>query len=516
MQIVIPMSGIGKRFREAGYLDPKPLIDVDGYPMIKHVIDLFPNEHDFMFVCNDEHLKNTKIRDILNQLKPGSGIYEVPIGSKKGPVEVVLSIQDEIDDDEEVIVSYCDYGTVWNYQNFLCDVSYRNLDGCIPCYTGFHPHMLGPDHYAYVKHNNKIAIQVQEKKPFTDNKMSEYASNGTYYFKNGAILKKYLNKLVESGKTINNEYYVSMVYNAMIEDGFKVGIFEIQKMLQWGVPNDLQAYQYWQRYFNTTKDYRQICCPPKTTLILPMAGKGSRFESEGYEVPKPLIEVDGIPMVSRAIGCLPVTDKMVFGCLQEHIFKNWIDVALRAYHPTGQIVPINYVTEGQACTCERIIQDAQIDISAPILISACDNGASYNKNELEVLLNDESIDIIVWSFRNNQTSKNSPNSYAWLGIDENNFIKNVSCKKFIYDDPLRCHAIIGTMFFRKASYFLDGLKQNYDKNFRTNGEFYVDDVLNRNIDMGLKVKVFEVDHYICWGAPDDLRVYNYWKEHFEH
>jgi bifunctional N-acetylglucosamine-1-phosphate-uridyltransferase/glucosamine-1-phosphate-acetyltransferase GlmU-like protein len=130
-------------------------------------------------------------------------------------------------------------------------------------------------------------------------------------------------------------------------------------------------------------------------------------------------------------------------------------------------------------------------------------------------MHDRNIDIIVWSFRNNQTSKINPNAYAWLNVDENNFIKHVSCKKFIYDDPLKTHAIIGTMFFRKAKYFMDGLNKNYHENIRTNNEFYVDDVLNQNIKNGLNIKVFEVKNYICWGTPDDYKTYNYWKEFFK-
>ena len=70
------------------------------------------------------------------------------------------------------------------------------------------------------------------------------------------------------------------------------------------------------------------------------------------------------------------------------------------------------------------------------------------------------------------------------------------------------------MFFRKGKYFINGLEKNYDENIKTNGEFYVDDVLNQNIKSGLKVKVFEVINYICWGTPDDYKTYNYWKDFF--
>jgi NDP-sugar pyrophosphorylase family protein len=58
VQIIIPMSSFGERFRRAGYTVPKPLIEVDGKPIISHVIDLFPGETNFIFICNEDHLDN--------------------------------------------------------------------------------------------------------------------------------------------------------------------------------------------------------------------------------------------------------------------------------------------------------------------------------------------------------------------------------------------------------------------------------------------------------------------------
>ena len=64
MHIVIPMSGIGKRFIDAGYKDPKPLIMVDGKPIIEHVCNLFPGEEKFTFICNSKHLAETNERGL--------------------------------------------------------------------------------------------------------------------------------------------------------------------------------------------------------------------------------------------------------------------------------------------------------------------------------------------------------------------------------------------------------------------------------------------------------------------
>jgi len=514
IQLIIPMSGIGKRFVDAGYEETKSLIDVDGYPIIKHVVDLFPGVKDVIFICNDIHLKQTNMRKILNDISPNCRIFEV-VNNTKGPINAIHQIFDFIDNNKQTIVSYCDYGTYWDFENFINYVNDKNLDGAIPCYTGFHPHMLGSDNYAFCKESNMELIQIKEKEPFTDNKMNEYASNGTYYFKSGLLLKEYSQKLIDLDININGEYYVSLLYNLLVNDGLKVGIFEIENMLQWGTPYDLENYKSWSKYFsNINLPQIKIKNPPNTTLILPMAGKGSRFAEEGYDLPKPLLDVDGLPMILQAVDCLPESDNNVFICLQDHVDNFDIDKTLKNYFLNTEIISINETTEGQACTCEIGIKETNVNLENPILISACDNGVFYDRKKYLELLNDESIDVIVWTFRNNQASKTNPNAYAWLDVDENNNIKHVSCKKFIYENPLTTHAIIGTMFFRKGRYFMEGLQKNYNENIRTNGEFYVDDVLNQNIKDGLKVKVFEVENYICWGTPNDYKTYNYWNKYF--
>jgi hypothetical protein len=509
------MSGIGKRFIDAGYKEPKPLIEVDGYPIIKHVVGLFPGIKDITFVCNEIHLKQTNMRDVLKTISPNCKIFEVPNENRMGPVDAVLKLSDKINDNSEIIVSYCDYGTSWDFNEFIKTARNGNFDGSISCYTGFHPHMLGGDNYAFCKTDGLNLIEIKEKEPFTNNKMDEWASNGTYYFKSGKILKKYFQKLIDLDININGEYYCSLAYNLLIKDGLKVNVFEIDKMLQWGTPYDLEIYKGWSKYFNKIKKTQiDIKNPSETTLVLPMAGRGSRFSQVGYDLPKPLLDINGKPMIIQAVDCLPKSDNNIFVCLEEHINMYNIDSILHDYYPNCNIKSINKVTNGQACTCEIGINYFDLNLENPIIISACDNGVYYDKEKYLNLLNDESIDVIVWSFRNNQTSKINPNMYSWLEVDENDNIKNVSCKNFIYDNPLTTHAIIGTMFFRKAKYFIDGLKKNYKSNITTNGEFYVDDVINQNISNNLNVKVFEVEDYICWGTPDDYKTYNYWKNYF--
>jgi bifunctional N-acetylglucosamine-1-phosphate-uridyltransferase/glucosamine-1-phosphate-acetyltransferase GlmU-like protein len=374
--------------------------------------------------------------------------------------------------------------------------------------------MLGGDNYAFLKeteHGSRWMSAIQEKKPFTNDKMQEYASNGTYYFKSGKIVKKYFQELVDKNIQINNEFYVSMVYQLMCEDNMKIRIFEIEKMLQWGTPKDLEEYVVWSDYFL----HRNICFQhgyrdqQNTTLILPMAGAGSRFFSVGYTTPKPLLEVEGVPMVVKAVGDLPDTTHKIFICQNEHLESYDIQRTVFSKYFESKFIGIDYVTEGQACTCELAFKLGKIQsLESPVMISACDNGVYYDMNAYIKLVNDPDVDIIVWSFSNNPTSQLYPHMYAWLDVDENQYIRRVSIKK-PFDDCENKYAIIGTMLFKKGSYFLKGLNKIYHDELRTNGEFYVDNMIEPLVNMGYKCKIFNVDNYLCWGTPNDYKTYNY-------
>jgi NDP-sugar pyrophosphorylase family protein len=517
IQLIVPMSGLGSRFVADGYVDPKPCIKVDGEPMIKRVLTLFPGLSSIHFVCNSFHLSGSNMRETLESVCPMGVIHEIPAGRRLGPVDAVLQIKDSIHDDLPTIVSYCDFGGLWDFQSFKAFVNREQCDGCVVCYTGFHPHMLVNDNYAYVKVENGLICAVREKSSFTDQRMSELASNGIYFFKSGRILKKYFKKQIESSISVNGEFYCSSTYQNMIDDGLRVKPYEIEVMLQWGTPLDLKIYQYWSDYFGQfPKGGLPSSAPLDATLLLPMAGKGSRFSREGYTLPKPLLEVNSGPMFIQAVRCLPQTTSILFAALDDHTMEFDLESIAGEWFESPQIFKLKETTDGQATTCAVALKAVSHDLDRPLLISACDNGVHYDHDAHQALVEDESVDVIVWSFRNNPTSLNNPHMYSWLDVDESGRISKVNCKRFLHDNPMSHHAIIGTMYFRKARYFQEGYEENRRRKYKTNDEYYVDDVINRCIETGLVVKVFEVKHYVCWGTPNDYKAFLYWQTFFDH
>ncbi len=513
MKIVIPMSGMGNRFIQAGYQTPKPLIEIDGIPIIEHVVKMFPTEEDFIFICNSKHLKETNMKAMLQKIAPKGKIVEIP-PHKKGPVYAVHYVENLIENDEEVIINYCDFSCYWDYADFLAHTRSRDADGAVPAYKGFHPHMLGTTNYAFMRDEKQWMLEIKEKEPFTNNRMQEYASIGTYYFKKGAYVKKYFKELMDHDINLNGEFYVSLIYNLLVNDGLKVSIYEVQHMLQWGTPQDVEEYNGFSAYF------KAVCKEvPNTDIhksnginLIPLAGLGSRFSKEGYVDPKPLISVSGKPMIVQAANYLPKAPRNIFVCLEEHLSEYPLEKSIKSEYPESKIVSLNKTTEGQACTCEVGLEGENTD--SPLLIAACDNGMLYSKEKYEALLNDTNVDAIAWSFRNHPSSERNPEMYGWIKTDDKNTVTGVSVKKAISDTPRKDHAIVGTFYFRKTSYFLEALSRLYKKNIRVNGEFYVDSCLNELVEMNLNVKVFEIDHYIGWGTPNDHRTFTYWQSFF--
>ncbi len=248
MQIIIPMAGLGERFSREGYQTPKPLLEIHGKPAIEHIVGLFPGDHDFVFICNDKHLKETEIEKVLKRIKPTAKIVAIN-QHKLGPVNSLLAAKEHIKD-EPTIVTYCDIYIRWDFEHFQNEMQKQNHDACLVCFKGFHPPLTRNGFYAGVKEKENLeAEEVKEKHSYSENKMDSWSSAGVYYFKSGETLKKYLAQMLEQNHSTNNEYYVSTVHDLMITAGLTNGIYPVEYCISWGNPQDLREYLYWAKHF---------------------------------------------------------------------------------------------------------------------------------------------------------------------------------------------------------------------------------------------------------------------------
>lgn len=246
--------------------------------------------------------------------------------------------------------------------------------------------------------------------------------------------------------------------------------------------------------------------------LIPMAGAGSRFIKEGYQVPKPLILVDGLPMIIRATSNLPQGQQWIFLCRSKHLHQYPLRQILEQYYPGCRIIQVDNLTAGQASTC--LLAKDYINNEDALLIGACDNDIVYDYAMWNGIINDITTTAVVFTFRNNNTVEYNPQAYGWVKVDNEDYVIKMSVKKPISNNPINDHAVVGAFWFRYGSDFVRAAEDMIKKDIRINNEFYVDECINNAIQLGLRVKVFEIEKYICWGTPNDLRIYNYWKEYF--
>ncbi|MBK3773450.1 NTP transferase domain-containing protein [Azospirillum brasilense] len=512
MQIVIPMSGFGERFRRAGYTVPKPLIEVDGKPIIEHVVGLFPGATSVLFIVNRDHLDEPayRLRETLERIAPSGRI--LPIDPHKlGPINAVLQVAEAIDMDAPTIVNYCDFTCLWDFDAFQAHARETGCDGSVIGYTGFHPHMLGSTNYAYVRSEGVWARDIQEKKPFTDRPMGEFASSGTYYFRTGAVMRECFEETMRRGLMVNGEYYVSMAYKPLLDAGRPVTVFPVEHFMQWGTPQDLQEYRWFSDAFRRQGTPEAAIAPRHAgTVMVPMAGAGSRFAARGYTLPKPLVPVSGRPMVEQAVRDLPDADRRLFVLRRDMPGAEACADALRSAFGNAEITMIDALTDGQARTC--LLGLDGVDLDRPLTIGACDNGVLYDAAAFSALMDDPETDVIVWGARGYPGALRAPQMYGWIDAEDGR-VRNVSVKVPL-EDPSRDPVIVGTFTFKRAGDFKRAAERMIAADRRVNGEFYVDSCINDAVEMGLSVRLLEVHSYLCWGTPDDLETYAYWQAAF--
>jgi NDP-sugar pyrophosphorylase family protein len=512
LQIIIPMSGIGERFLKAGYKLPKPLIHVEGKPIIEHVIDMFPAESDFIFICNDRHANDPQLNLKKTLKKCAKNCTIVTIEPHKlGPVFALQQAAEFIDDTKQTIVNYCDFYAVWDKSRFFEFLKDDEPDGVVFTYSGFHPHMLQSTNFAYVKKNAKGEINaIREKSSFTSNPMNEFASSGTYYFKSGAILKELVSDLIERNLKVNGEYYVSLLYQVMIEKKMKIKDFEIKFFMQWGTPEDFEEYLYFSKIF--TKETSTTNKSHFSGInIVTMAGKGSRFKEAGYNIPKPLIEINGKPIFLKALDSMPRSNKTIVATTNDiaddvrrlmdlHDVKN------------SQLKLFSTTPEGQALSLLETLKS--VPHNSAFNVIPCDSACVFN-DDTELNLGSElSTDIVVWTVSGLPNAIKNPEMYSWVQLDKHGKFLEVSVKKMLGKpelDPI----VSGFFSFRNKSIANLCIEKLLGSGLKTNNEFYLDACVNFAIELGFTVSSRELSTLKCWGTPNELRSYTYWNDCFD-
>ena len=230
------------------------------------------------------------------------------------------------------------------------------------------------------------------------------------------------------------------------------------------------------------------------TVLIPMAGAGSRFAQVGYTFPKPLIDVKGKPMIQVVVENLNIQANYVFIVQREHYEKYNLQYLLNFIAPNCQIVQVDGVTQGAACT--TLLAKEFINNNDALVIANSDQFVEWNSNECLYAFKADGIDGGIITFKSHHPKW----SYARVG--SSGFVDLVAEKKPISND-----ATVGIYYWRRGSDYVRFAEQMIDKNIRVNNEFYVCPVYNEAIEAGQKIRIKQAKGMWGLGTPEDLNNY---------
>ena len=229
--VVVPMAGLGSRFADKGYDLPKPLIDVDGVPMIKKVVYNLDMGGRYIFIVSREHEDAYKISELLRKIASKVEIIYVDAPTE-GAAATTLLAKELINEDTPLIIANCDQLLDWKSSDFISDSGDRNLDGAIVVFPS------DEEKWSYAKTDALGYVTEVAEKVVISNK----ATAGVYYWKTGEDYVKYAEQMIAKDIRTNGEFYVCPVYNEAIADGKEIGVFEVNGMASLGTPEDLESY----------------------------------------------------------------------------------------------------------------------------------------------------------------------------------------------------------------------------------------------------------------------------------
>lgn len=489
-QIVIPMTGVGQRFVDAGYKELKPLIKVAGKPIVEHVLEMFPTARKVICIVSSEHLqRDTLISEIL-RIRPDALIKEIS-AHKLGPGHAISEAADVIDPVLPTLVSYCDWAGFWNVEEMLDQLTSHS--GSILTYTGFHPHMLRSTKFAYVLKKNDFVVDIQEKAPYTNNPMEEEASAGCYGFATGETLLTAIKEQIKQNESLNGEFYISLTYKNLLGKGLKVGTVLMNKFYQWGTPEDLQDWIYWQNTVGKLPG-KVISKIDSHNLVL-AAGRGSRLASVS-EVSKPNLRIAGQHLWEYSA---PESIEFVTSTI---VSRPEVEITSRG--DVDSLI-IRDVTEGQAITAKIGLEVIATEQDRPVNVLSSDNAFTpdiFQKAEEDI----KEYDLIVWTSKKYPIAQLNPMHYAWINMIEKNVLKKVTPPNFA-----DWEMIVGNFTFKTVPLALSLIQELVEKNIKVNGEFYLDSLVELAFETKLKVKTLEIPNFFAVGTPEEYFTYQYFR-----
>ena len=505
MKVLIPLAARSPFFPPEEYHFPVPLIEIEGISIIKLVVDnllMINGDLEFIFVALAEECRTFSLNNIF-QLVTNEKCKVVELqGKTQGSLCSCLMAIDYFNDDRPLIIGNPDQIFDIDLSTIIKYFQNRHLDAGVISFETVHPRWS----YIRVDQNDNIIEAATQKV------ISHLGIAGLIYFAHGQDFVMAAMESINHGSEVNGAYHIAPALNELILKGMKLSHYQVSKQQfhSFYLPQKIADYErlLLNRALNfmpkipslntvdianTKKTY------PLVNVVIPMAGIGSRFVKQGYQKPKPFIDVLGKTMIDQVMDNLSIPGaEYILLARREHIEKEVEIVSQLQQRDNVKILPVEKLTEGTACTV--LLARQEINLEAPLLIANCDQIVDFDCTDFISDCLERELDGSILVFRDVERNP----KWSFARTNGQGIVQEVKEKVAISD-----LATVGIYLFSKGKDFVEAALDMIVNNDRVNGEFYTCPVYNYAIHNGKKIGVFEIpsDAMHGLGTPEDLTAF---------
>lgn len=510
MRVLIPLAARSPFFPPDEFPFPVPLIEINGIPIIQLVINnlsVISSDLEFIFVALTEECRAFSLDRIFRLVTNDQcQVIELQKPTQGALCSCLMAI-DSFNDDQPLIIANPDQILDLNLAAVVRNFQSRKIEAGVISFEALNPRWS----YLRVDENSHVVEAAVQKV------ISRLAIAGFLYFERGKDFAAAAMDAIQAGDETNGSYHIAPVLNQLILQGKSVGHYQVPNELyhSFYLPQKIAEYERLLQNkalnFMPKLESRIHSMLPKThqdyppvTVVIPMAGMGSRFVKQGYGKPKPFIDVLGKTMIEQVMDNLAVPGaRYVLLARREHLDQE-PEITARLQQREGvTILPVEKLTEGTACTV--LLARQEIDLDHPLLIANCDQIVDFRCADLVRDCMERGLDGSILVFRDAEMNT----KWSFARLDENGIVLEVKEKV-----PISDLATVGIYLFSKGSDFIAASLDMIVQNDRVNGEFYTCPVYNYAIRQGQKIGVFEipVEAMHGLGTPEDLEDYLQFKK----
>lgn len=493
MRYLIPLAGGNGLFPPAEFHFPKPLIEIDGKPMVARVIDSLreadPDAH-FIFIVRRQDCAEFSLHRTLTITTDGRcDILQIDRQTAGAACSALLAAN-LIDDDQPVVICNGDQVLETDIGQVLIHFTRGDFDAGVITFDAVHPR------WSYVSTDAQgLVTQAAEKRV-----ISRQAIAGFYYFRRGSDFIQAAQASILNERHSGGVYFIAPTLNELVLRSLRIGTYTIASSQYHSLFSPQRVEQYERYLQNRDILFGSLARnAPRVTVVIPMAGLGSRFANVGYTKPKPFIDMAGRPMIERVIENLAIPGaRYVLIARAEHLEQDAATAQSLRDRGDVEFVSIDKVTEGATCTVLHARRYLTPD--TPLLIANCDQLVDFDCAAYIDDCQKRQLDGSILVFNDKELNP----KWSFARIDSQGHVREVQEKK-----PISSLATVGLYYFSRAESFINAALDMIVRNERVNNEFYVAPVYNHAISNGGKFGVYviaaEAMHGI--GTPDDFQAF---------